>query len=149
MPNRATHVVAGSLVGGSYSLYCARTQSPRAMFLETLGGIAGGAPGGAFPDWIDTPDSPNHRGIAHGALAAAGLTYAGENIDKMQSCLRRRATQYSYQSQTAASPAVCLWYGILEILMYILAGATAGFVAGCASHLALDFGTPRSLPLIA
>ncbi len=149
MPNKATHVVAGSLAGGGYSLYCARTQCPRVMFLEALGGMAGGAPGGAFPDWIDTPDSPNHRGIAHGALAVAGLAYAAENVEKAQSYLRRRAMQYAYESQRAPSPALRVWYGILEILMHILAGAAAGFLAGCASHLALDFGTPRSLPLIA
>lgn len=149
MPNKQVHIAVGLVTGGSYSLYCARNQSPWAMLYETVGGIAGGAPGGACPDWFDTPDNPNHRSFAHGGVAVVGLACAVKNMENVQSYFRTQANLYAFLKQTAVSPALSVWYGFLEILMRVIAGAIAGFVAGYTSHIILDFATPRSLPLIA
>ena len=45
-------------------------------------------------------------------------------------------------------PLLRVAYGAWEIVLRLLAGALVGLVAGWGSHLALDFGTARSLPLL-
>lgn len=150
MPNRNVHIAVGVPFGIVFSLYCARNQHPHARLFEAVGGGVGAFAGALFADWIDRADNPNHRGTAHAVAPVGVLAYvAAQNLESMQSYVRTQANRYAFLKQTAVSPALSDWYEFLEILMRGIAGATAGFVAGYASHLILDFSTPRSLPLIA
>ena len=148
MPDRSVHIAVGVPAGAAFSLYCARRQNPREMLIEGFGGALGGFSGALVPDLVDTPDDPNHRGIAHGVAPVGGMGYAAaQTFDEIQGYFRARANQYAVVKQNTPSPVLSVCYELLEILMRVIAGAIAGFVAGYASHVILDFATPRSLPL--
>ena len=150
MPNRSVHAGVGIPVGIGAAAFCARRETPEAMIVEAVGGALGGLAGALLPDVIDPPSHPNHRGLAHGAVPIGGLAYvSAKNLETMQKQLRAHANRYAFLKQTAVSPGLSVWYGFLEILMRVLAGAIAGFIAAYASHVILDFTTPRSLPLVA
>ncbi len=149
MPNRPVHIAVGVPAGIAFSLYKAQLENSQATLLEAIGGALGGFSGGVLPDLVDPPDGPNHRRIAHGIAPIAGLAYvATRNVEGIQRYFRTQASRYAILNQTSQSQALAAWYGLLEILMRIIAGAVAGFIAGYSSHVMLDFMTPRSLPLV-
>ncbi|MGH9770402.1 MAG: hypothetical protein ACRD4Q_01655 [Candidatus Acidiferrales bacterium] len=149
MPSRSVHLVTAVPVGAGFAFSKASQASSNQVPLEALGGALGGYLGGLCPDFFDPPTSPNHRALGHG-LAPAGLGGVAwlSNLDSAQGWLRRQAEQCRQRSVQAQSPSAAFWFQFLEFLCVLGAGVLAGFVAGYASHLALDFATPRSLPLI-
>ena len=149
MPNRDIHWQAGAAAGGGYAAYLAWGQPTEDVVAETAGGLIGGVIGGLLPDWIDPPTGPGHRAEAHSiAISGTGGYYLGDLIPSWQSSLRCQAETYSQIRQASAEPLDWLWYGFLEFVCRLIAGAFAGVLAGYASHLALDFLTPASLPLL-
>ena len=101
------------------------------------------------PDWVDRRTSPGHRGIGHSAAVSCVLTgLAFQRIDAWQAWLRDEAAKLQRLQNVTIDPLVRAFYGMCYIVICVLSGAIAGFVAGWGSHLVLDFGTPRSLPLI-
>jgi hypothetical protein len=69
-------------------------------------------------------------------------------VSPIQSWLRERAESHAEARVAASSLAEQIWHLICEALLRLLTGAVAGFPAGYASHLTLDFFTARSLPLV-
>jgi uncharacterized membrane protein YeaQ/YmgE (transglycosylase-associated protein family) len=149
MPNRAEHVSAAVPVGIAFSLYKAHGRNQSGILWEALGGGVGAVAGALLPDLVDVPSCPNHRAMAHGFATAGVLAYgAWKYLDDLQDSLRAEARQHALEKLGPSAPSLALWHGLLEIFLQILAGALAGFVAGYISHIALDFGTPRSIPLV-
>jgi hypothetical protein len=149
MPNGDVHWKAGATVGGCYAAYLAWGQATQQVAVETAGGVLGGAIGGLLPDWIDAPTSPRHRAEAH-SVAITGISgyYLKEQILPWQSSLRTQAEVYSRTRQQSPEPLAQLWYGFLEFVCRLVAGALAGILGGYASHLALDSLTPACLPIL-
>lgn len=149
MPNRPTHLAAAVPLGTLAAAYKARELSGLQYAAEVAGGALGGAVGGLGPDWIDPPTSPFHRGVGHSAAVSCVLTgLASRRIDAWQAWLREEAVRFWCLQNTAADPLVRAFYGICYMLTCLVSGALVGFLAGWGSHLALDFGSVRSLPLI-
>ena len=149
MSNRDIHWMAGAAAGGGYAAYLTWEQPTEDVVAETAGGLIGGAIGGLLPDWIDAPTSPRHRAEAHSiAILGTGGYFLRDLIPSWQSSLRCQAESYSQIRQASAEPLDRLWYGFLEFLCRLIAGACAGLLAGYSSHLALYFLTPASLPLL-
>jgi hypothetical protein len=149
MPNRGEHLAVSVPVGMAFSIHKASGYSSLQVLIEGFGGALGGALGGLCPDLLDPPTSPNHRGIAHGMLPVSGIGAAAvEHLNAAQRSLRSQAEQYRL-ARLSAPPAVsAIWYAACEWACYVLSGIVAGFLAGYCSHLLLDFGTPRCLPIV-
>lgn len=147
MPNRATHARAGAAVGVLAAVYRARESPTNQLVAEAIGGLLGGWLGGVIPDILEPATSPNHRRLAHSAAAGGALTLA--RIAEWQASCRAAA-------DAAASRALAHPLGTSErtraewdvLFWRLLAGALVGLVAGYASHLVLDAGTARGLPLL-
>jgi membrane-bound metal-dependent hydrolase YbcI (DUF457 family) len=146
MPNYRTHLAAGTIAGTVTAGVLSQGQPSATAFAEITGGLLGGAIGGIMPDVIEPATSPNHRKIAHSMVAAGSLALA--RVTEWQAACRRRAAEHSQAAsllqpgcqERADAESAAMWWSLL-------AGFTAGFVAGYASHLALDALTTRSLPL--
>jgi len=150
MPNKPVHLVTSASVG----TICAYMNAPTSgaatdRFLEVAGGVLGGALGGLLPDIFDPPCHPHHRSLAHGVLpviAGAGVWVQGSA--GWQTHLRKQAEAYSRLRVSTVDPFLAVWCGFVEMALRVLCGAVAGFGAGYLTHVALDFTTPRCLPLI-
>lgn len=147
MPSRSVHLAVAVPVGAAFSFSRTGQAISNQVALEVVGGAVGGYLGGLCPDVFDPPTTPNHRALAHG-LAPAGLggVVWMSNLDSAQGWLRQQAEQCRQRRVQAQSPWVAIWFLFVEFLCAVGAGVLAGFVAGYASHLALDSATPRSLP---
>lgn len=149
MPNRPIHVAVSTPVGAGYAAYKAKDINGLPGSLEVIGGGLGGFVGGLAPDWIDPPCHPGHRAVGHGALPVAGVAiYWQQNLDAWQQNLRRIADDHMQRQSIATDPLAVVWHTIAEWALRLLSGVLAGFGAGYLSHVVLDFGTPRCLPLI-
>jgi hypothetical protein len=156
MPSRDVHRPFSAAVGVSFSAYRAHRcyqQYPDPALpiaLEMLGGLAGGWLGGALPDWIDPPTSPNHRSFGHGVATVAGaIAWTADAVLDFQMRLRAQAddlvlNRWRLQSDFERTISV-----LAEFLLRFLAGLLDGLIAGYAAHLALDLCTPKGLPLLA
>lgn len=133
MPNRDTHVAVGVLIGVATALYFSRDQESDHQLAEALGGAVGGYVGGRLPDVLDPPFSPWHRSFAHGGLAVSGLGLL--QLGGVRQGCRAQASQ-------------CVPGDLQAFFLHFLAGFATGVKAGYVSHLALDFRTPRGLPLL-
>lgn len=148
MPNRRTHQIAGAVAGAGYSSAITAGRPGRQRLPEALGAAVSGFFSGRWPDIVDPPNYPGHRGPGHALipnLVAACLLYQYGN--QWSNWCRTQAKQFqllSYYAVTKESKAQCLAnaQGYL-----ILAGIPAGLIAGLWSHLGLDFMTPAGLPL--
>lgn len=148
MPRRSTHAQAGVLAGVAVAAYRSRDATGDQQLAETVGGALGGLLGGLLPDILEPAKTPNHRSVAHSAVAAGTLSLA-------------RLAEWQAECRTAAEAAVqrslAHPFGSAErgraeweaMLWRLLAGFLVGLVAGYGSHLMLDAATPRSLPFIA
>lgn len=156
MPNREIHRPVAAVLGTGYSGYRAyhrhRQQPTPAAFIiaEALGGFAGGWIGGALPDLIDPPTSPNHRHFGHGVATVAGaVVWTAEALARLQEKLRHKADELRRDRLRLQNDFERLVSEVAEFLLRFVAGLFDGLIAGYVSHLALDFCTPTGLPLIA
>ena len=149
MPNHDVHWPVGTASGGAYALYMGYGQPLWYVVAETAGGAVGGFAGGVLPDRIDTPDSPQHRAEAH-SMAITGTIglILKENLPGWQSALRAQADTFAVMRTQSTSPLHQFFYWLAEYFCRFLAGVIAGVLAGYGSHLALDFFTPMSLPVL-
>jgi hypothetical protein len=149
MPNKGTHQVAGTLAGSGMALLLSNGQPANDRIAECIGGALGGCLSGRMPDIIDTPNSPNHRSVAHGVAPCTALmgAYASQ-LESIQSFFRAHADRQEALAKQAHTTVAELWHYFLELLCRLLAGAAAGVLGGYGSHLALDGLTPQSLPLV-
>jgi membrane-bound metal-dependent hydrolase YbcI (DUF457 family) len=147
MPNYSTHAQTGAMVGALAAVYRARSAPTDQMVAETVGGLLGGWLGGILPDVLEPARDPNHRKLAHSLAAGGALTLA--RIAEWQAGCRTAADAATSRSlmhpMGSSERSSAEWDAFFWRL---LAGALVGLVAGYASHLALDAGTPRGLPLL-
>lgn len=149
MPNRPVHLAAAVPLGTFVSAHKARELNGLQYVAEVVGGAIGGAVGGLGPDWVDPPTSPFHRGVGHSlAISCVMAGLASRRIDAWQTWLREEATRFRGLQNLAADPLLRAFYGVCYVLVCVVSGALVGFLAGWGSHLALDFGSVRSLPLV-
>ena len=147
MPNYSTHARVGAAVGVLAAGCRAREAPTVQMAAEALGGLLGGWVGGVLPDVLEPARDPNHRKFAHSVVAGGALTLA--RVAEWQAACRTAADTATHQSLThpigSTERSAAEWDAFFWRL---LAGALVGLVAGYASHLVLDAGTPRGLPLL-
>jgi hypothetical protein len=164
MPDRRTHRRAGRISGGVYAFQRARKQSVGQCVTETIGGIAGGEMGALLADWLEPGISSWHRGTAHSCAAGVGILSLGEVLAGAETYCRQQAERKAEELKTLrmipdpSQPSVFipapnnsltqLWLTICELFWQTLAGFANGLAAGYLSHLMLDAGTPRSIPLL-
>lgn len=147
MPNRQTHVVVGTVTGLAASAISSSDLDAQHRWIECAAGALGGAIGGLMPDALEPAVSPNHRSLFH-SLAAAGVLSAA-TMAKWQATCRLRAE--SCEGRAFAAPAGSQAQNdelTSALLWRAAAGFLVGFLAGYASHLALDASTKRGLPLV-
>jgi hypothetical protein len=71
-----------------------------------------------------------------------------KRLPACQLALRAEADRHAARWQNGASGPEAVGAFLGEVLCRLSAGALPGLIAGYVSHLALDLGTPRRLPLI-
>ncbi len=149
MPNSPIHIVTSTPAGAGYAFYKAKNQNDLTKFWETLGGAAGGYVGAILPDRVDPPIHPGHRSWGHGLgpVTAATVVWS-QGLDEWQNSLREYADHHGQLRAQATDLLSTAWHGFVEWVLRLLSGFIAGIGAGYLTHVALDFGTPRCLPLI-
>jgi membrane-bound metal-dependent hydrolase YbcI (DUF457 family) len=147
MPGRKVHGLVGLAAGGAMAAYRAPEAPRPEQVVETLGGIVGGYLGGLVPDGLEPALHPNHRGIAHSlaALGCLGLVRLSELQAQCRTnaeiCIRRKSVHAADGPERQKAE--------FEALAWrFVAGLIVGFTVGYASHLVLDAGTKRGLPLV-
>lgn len=149
MPNRPLHLATSGPAGAAFAYYKASNDREIQLAMETIGGALGGLLGGILPDILDPPLHPGHRAFAHGLLpVGVGTAAWAHALDSWQKNLRDQANEYTRLQFQAAEPLLKAWYAASAMALRVLSGMLAGFVAGYLTHIALDFTTPRCLPLI-
>ena len=149
MPNAKEHKQIAQVAGLVTALIRARDQKELAILIEGVGGFFGGRLGGLIPDLIDPPINPNHRSVGHGVLPnlTVGLL-AFNRLDDWQRWFRDFATEQLDLRERATDAFEQILRTVAWAVCHFIAGAIAGYLAGHTSHLILDAGTPRSLPVI-
>jgi hypothetical protein len=149
MPNRDVHGPVGTASGGMYAVYMSYGQPLSHVMAEAAGGAVGGYAGGVLPDRIDVATHPGHRAEAH-SMAITGTVgwIVRENLPEWQAALRSQADRFAAMRVQTESLLLQTLFWISEYFCRFLTGLAAGVLAGYASHLALDFFTPASLPII-
>jgi hypothetical protein len=151
MANGKTHRRIGKASGALTAI--ARTQTtdtPLDVLLHAVGGYCGGAVGAAMPDVIEPAVHSHHRNVAHsyttgGAVVATTAKY----LEVWEAYCRSKATAAALRrTQTGRSELQTLGSVLEELLWKLLYGFGPGVAAGYVSHLALDAGTPRGIPLL-
>lgn len=114
---------------------------------ELLGALLGGYIGGRAADILDPPLTPNHRAVAHGGLAVAGLVKLAR-AGLVSSCRDNASSCQARSLEFGRSEAEKEQDRSHELLWRFAAGLLIGVIAGYSSHLLLDAGTKRGLPLL-
>jgi hypothetical protein len=103
----------------------------------------------ALPDNIDPPTCFRHRSIGHGAApATAGMAALASSFPRAQQWLHEEAGRHADARSEATTLLSRLLHLIMEYCFRFMAGVVVGAVAGYASHLVLDAGTPLGLPIL-
>ena len=146
MPNREVHQIAGAAAGSMLAGLWSKRKSGIEHPSIVVGGLLGGILGASIPDYLDPPDSPNHRGVGHSlALASAigvGCTRALPFL--ITNALRAKEIADSYSEQGFAVP---LLIGLRLQAALKGIGLALGIPAGVASHLLMDGDTPDGIRL--
>jgi len=164
MANRKTHKRVGRIAGGVYAAHRAKGQSAVNCAAEEVGGVFGGDVGAKIADVVEPGISSWHRGPAHSCATAAAILSLGDTLAKIEAFCRQQAEQKAAARMTLqmipdlAQPKLLvpapntglaqIFLTIAEFFWRILAGFANGMAAGYLSHLVLDAGTPRSIPLL-
>lgn len=147
MPGRRTHTWVGGATGLVAAVYRVRGMPDGQVIAAALGGFLGGWLGGIAPDGLEPATDPNHRKFAHSVVAAGTLCLAPTTQFEAW-CMANAA---AWDQAAFAHPAGTAERSQAELkawLWRVVAGAAIGAIAGYASHLLLDAGTPRGLPMI-
>lgn len=146
MPRRREHTVVGVAVGVIAAAIQAGHEPGASIMAELIGGAFGGWLGGIAPDVLEPAKSPNHRSTAHSGVALGALALA--RIAEWQAHCRESAAMHA--ARAVGLPVGCDERSRAELAALVwrlAAAALVGFAAGYASHLLLDAGTARGLPL--
>lgn len=164
MANRRTHRRVGRVAGTVYAAHRAKDQKVSHFITESIGGAVGGDIGSTVADWLEPAVSSWHRGTAHSCAAGGVVLSLGDTLAQSEIFCRAQAERYTAQRSALEMvphptlpntfvPApgnmlTNLWLLACEFFWHALAGFTNGLAAGYISHLVLDAGTPRSIPLL-
>jgi hypothetical protein len=120
------------------------------LAIEAFGGYLGGKTGGCLLDQLEPATSPNHRRIAHSYVVGGLVIMTSEVLnDVVAAGLRAESWRLEgIMNDPRATPVQAFFALILSGLCRIAAGYVNGLPAGWISHLALDYQTPASLPLL-
>jgi len=149
MPGRRQHSEVGKIAGAVAAVVTVPSQHPLLTAAEVLGGGSGGHCGALLPDVFDPATSPAHRSLGHGVVPAtwAGTKAAGV-VCHCQSICRENAAACADRLAVEQAPLDRLLLGLSVLLWHVAAGFAVGLPAGYVSHLLLDGGTRRGLPLL-
>jgi hypothetical protein len=151
MANSKVHRQVGKVSGVVAAVARARNgDSALDVLTFGLGGYIGGALGARLPDIIEPAVHSQLRHVAHSlATATAIAASAIESIERVESYAQMRA------QAAADAPCAAGRYRVAEHRQSpqgtpreASARVVAGLGAGYLSHLALDAGTPRGIPLL-
>ena len=150
MPNKNAHIAFGVFAGTVYSLIISMEQKPEHRFIEMIGAAIGGLLGCRFPDIAEPAYHPRHRKFAHSIAAGTMSVVSIKGISEawvayFRSAADKLAQNRSFDCISESDRNLSI---ALEILYRLAAGFVPGFIAGYISHLILDAGSPRSLPII-
>ena len=150
--------------GSDYTATRAKSQTVGQCITESIGGTMGGDIGALVADWLEPGTSSWHRSIAHSCAAGMGILSLGEVLAEAETYCRQQAERKAEESRTLQmmpdlaqpnmfvpapnSSLMQLWLTVCELFWRALAGFANGLAAGYLSHLVLDAGTPRSIPLL-
>jgi hypothetical protein len=159
MSDRKTHKYIGAGTGAVYAAFQAKDQSDTNFWIEAVGGALGGYSGGIVPDVLEPAICSWHRGVCHSWTAAGTVLYARATLAQWAESCRKQADKCRLipMVEDLASgewvpipqtPIQNLVMQLGELFWRLLAGFLNGFAAGYISHLALDSGTPRGLPVL-
>jgi hypothetical protein len=164
MANRRTHRRVGRIAGAVYAANRAKSQTVGQCITESVGGVLGGDIGALVADWLEPATSSWHRGTAHSCAAGGVVLSLGEVLAGVETYCRQQAERKAQELRTLqmtpdpAQPNVFvpapnsslsqIWLTICALFWRSLAGFANGLAAGYISHLVLDAGTPRSIPLL-
>ena len=147
MPNRATHETVGAASGAALAFLRVGDAPSSHALAEVLGGALGGWMGGVLPDVLEPATTPNHRELAHSIAAGGTLTLA--RVAEWQASCRTEAKGCETRALAFPLGSDARRSAEWDALAWrFLAGLLAGLVAGYASHLVLDAGTAKGLPLL-
>ncbi len=150
MPDGRTHGRIGAVVGGAASLIATYELPNDGRVAATLAGLFAGYAGGKAPDILEPPIHGWHRSECHSFAAGAAVIATGvRGVIALKDDMLGRAAELK-AARLALPPnhpdQFSLW--IREFGIYVAYGAVVGFAAGYTSHLLLDGGTERGIPLI-
>lgn len=164
MADRKTHRRAGRVSGAVYAAHRAKSQNGGNLVIEAAGGALGGDVGALVADFLEPGVSSWHRGTAHSCAAGGAILSLGEVLAGAETFCRQKAELKAEERKTLQttpdpqqpnlflavpnSSLAQLWLSICEIFWRALAGFANGLAAGYISHLVLDAGTSRSIPLL-
>ncbi len=150
MPDGRTHGRIGAVLGGTASLIATNELPNDGRFAATLAGLFAGYAGGKAPDVLEPPIHSWHRSECHSVAAGAAVIATGvQGAIALKEHMLERAAELR-ATRLALPPnhpdQLSLW--VREFGIYVAYGAIVGFAAGYTSHLLLDGGTERGIPLI-
>jgi hypothetical protein len=167
MPGRETHTYVGVAAGIGYAAFQAKEQSPANLMVEAAGGALGGWCGGRLPDAFEPGTSSWHRSLAHSGTTGTAIVAMRGKLTEWEKFCRERAEYCRIQAEQVGplnmvpdplrpnmfvpapvNPWQELRWKAEELFWRLAAGFANGLAAGYVSHLALDAGTPRSIPLL-
>jgi hypothetical protein len=159
MPGLKTHRRVGAIAGAADAFYQAKDKPSANVLFESIGGALGGYVGGSLPDVFEPAVSSWHRDVGHSiVVAGGGVLYARQLLAGWaQQCrnnaIRQTVPTMSFPGSDAfvpipLSPLTQLGMTLARLFWSLLAGFLNGLSAGYASHLVLDAGTPRGIPLL-
>lgn len=135
MPGARTHRWLGAGAGVVWSIATTQIDDPSDQLWFALGAAGGGALGGMIPDAFEPATSPNHREFFHAIIpSTVTILLAAKSYSRAKFRLLAWASEVPHGSARA--------------IRFALVGSLMAIPAGYVSHLAADFCTKRSLPLV-
>lgn len=151
MSDAKTHKKVAMASGGVAAFVVSNEKEPWKLVAETLGGVLGGFVGGKLPDIIEPAVHSWHRNVAHSVtVGTAVVRAAAKGVQAWHESCRAKADEWAQRRRDPnLAPADRALALLAELAWRVAAGIPIGAAAGYASHLLLDAGTPRGIPLIA
>lgn len=150
MSDGKTHEKVAMASGGFAALLASNEKDPWKLVAETLGGVLGGFAGGKLPDMLEPAIHSWHRSMAHSVTTGAAVVgAAATGVQSWQASCRAKSDAWAQRRlDPGLTPADRVLAVVAEIAWRIAAGMPIGAAAGYISHLVLDGGTPRGIPLV-
>ena len=148
MANKKTHRVVGTLTGAGAAAIMAKDQGAARQLVEMLGGVLGGLAGGSLPDILEPARHPNHRQFGHSVSAGVAIaTATAKGVKAIQAKMRAEA-DIQLKLNECSEGGEAMFHSLAAFMCLLLSGMASGLPTGYLTHLMLDAGTPKGLPLL-